>query len=82
MHELKAGVYEQITLTDDSKKLKELAQELRGIEFKLQELWGFPQDGNFHRFWEAPKCKCPKMDNKDRYPHRQIISSKCPLHGD
>ena len=51
------------------------------IEFELQELWKFPQDANYHRFWERPKCTCPKFDNIDFYPYRRVISGDCVLHG-
>lgn len=53
------------------------------IEYELQELWKFTQDGNFHRFWERPGCGCPRLDNNDRYPTGFYVRSLiCPLHGD
>jgi len=50
------------------------------LEFRLQELWGFARNANYHRFWERPKCKCPTMDNEDMYPYRGVMSGGCPLH--
>lgn len=32
------------------------------------------------RFWEAPGCICPKLDNIDCHPHRTFISGDCPVH--
>ena len=81
LHEEKLGIYEEIKTTTDIKKLSEYAEILTELEFQLQRLWGFKEDKNYHRFWETPKCTCPKMDNKDDYPYRQHIDGNCPLHG-
>lgn len=52
------------------------------LEFRLQKAWGFSQDINFHKFWERPRCTCPKMDNDDTYPYGYYTTSlDCPLHG-
>lgn len=81
-HISKLTVYSKIEKTSDKQELKKLANLITEIEFNLQELWKFPKDKNFHKFWETPKCLCPKMDNMDSYPHGYyIISSDCPLHG-
>ena len=51
-------------------------------EFELQRTWKFPVDARFHRFWTIPGCKCPSMDNQDRYPLGDyVVNSSCPLHG-
>lgn len=51
------------------------------LESILQFLWGFPQDKRYIRFWERPRCSCPKLDNEDRYPTGYyIISEDCILH--
>lgn len=81
-HQLKLIIYDLIRETEDPDLLKSLAQDLTEIEFHLQELWKFPRDANFHRFWEYPKCTCPKLDNADDYPHMQHINLGCPLHGE
>lgn len=80
-HWLKLMVYEMLEETSDRDTLKSLGNDLTEIEFELQDLWGFPLDANYHRFWEYPKCTCPKMDNADWYPHRSVIQKDCPLHG-
>lgn len=80
-HGVKLTTYDAIEKEEDPVKLKQLAQELTITEFKLQSLWGFPEDANFHRFWETPKCSCPVLDNEDRYPHSHIINQSCLLHG-
>jgi hypothetical protein len=51
-------------------------------EFILQDLWGFKRDTNYHRSWEYPYCKCPKMDNEDAYPYRRYVAGSCKLHND
>lgn len=35
------------------KKLREYATTITQLEFELQDLWGFPQDINYHKFWEV-----------------------------
>jgi len=82
VHEYKLIVYELIKLEDDIKKLKEYSKELTKIEIELQRIWKFPLNKNLHKFWNSPKCKCPKMDNDDRYPFGYYIYNlECPLHG-
>lgn len=53
------------------------------LELKLQELWNFPQDTRYHRYWKAIKgCECCWMDNEDpMYFGRRIINQSCPFHG-
>lgn len=80
-HVLKLIIYDVIRSTKDPATLKSLVVDLTLIEFELQRLWGFLLDSNFHRFWEAPKCQCPTLDNEDLYPCRSLISTHCPLHG-
>lgn len=78
----KLFIYDEINETTDKTKLRELGLKLREIEFELQGYWKFSIDAKFHRFWEYPKCECPKLDNMDDYPHLQHINLSCPLHGD
>lgn len=81
-HRAKLTIYAAIDVIDDPTEMKEYAKQLTALEFKLQELWGFPKDQKFHRFWETPKCTCAKMDNEDAYPTGYYsINSQCPLHG-
>ena len=48
----------------------------------LQDLWKFPQDDNFIKFWAFPACTCPKMDNDDNFPAgRYVQTSSCIIHG-
>lgn len=83
LHEKKLSVFEEMKATDDSVKLRELASLITDIEFKLQDLWGFQRNADFHRFWEVPKCICPKLDNEDRWglPVGRYYNKDCPVHG-
>lgn len=81
LHEDKLNVYEKIKNTDDPEILKVYVNYLTATEFQLQRLWGFSEDKNYHRFWQTPKCTCPKLDNEDSYPYHQYINGDCPLHG-
>jgi hypothetical protein len=57
-------------------------QMIEELEFELQELWHFPQDRNYHRYWKRIKgCCCPSHDNEDpMYFGRRITVSDCPYH--
>ena len=50
-------------------------------EFTLQAVWEFPINKKFHKGWEYPFCKCPKMDNEDAYSYQRYISEDCLIHG-
>lgn len=83
LHEVKYVLHKNILNTDDSDIIKKNVEQLTDIEFQLQKAWGFKENKNYHRFWETPKCTCPKMDNDDSYPSGYyVIDSICPLHGD
>ena len=80
-HANKLMIYEIITNEINQVVLKDLVNEITMCEFRLQELWKFSKDARFHRFWETPKCLCPKIDNNDNYPTGYYsVSSGCPLH--
>lgn len=67
--------------TDDQKALEKLDKEFTSNEFYLQEQWGFEKNINYHKFWEAPKCTCPKFDNDDNYPFGHYsFNQNCPVH--
>lgn len=83
LHEEKLEIYASIKKNQypSVAVFRDFADKLTILEFRLQRLWGFSEDKNFHRFWETPKCTCPKMDNADAYPYRQYINMDCKLHG-
>lgn len=82
IHMSKMVIEKMMMETDDVSCLRDLDELLTEEEFRLQNAWGFDRDIKFHRFWDRPKCKCPKMDNDDRYPTGYyVIVSNCPLHG-
>jgi len=71
-----------INIKNNPKRVKILQNGIMNIEYELQDLWGFPRDIKFHKFWELPQCRCPKMDNEDSYPSGYyVINELCPLHG-
>lgn len=71
----------RITHRDERKRIGAIVQK---IEFKLQRLWGFKQDPNFHSwFFRIPGCTCPKMDNQERIGTGYFIRTlDCPFHGE
>ena len=81
-HYRRLQLLEKMENTDDPVSLKTLNKSIIEIDFKLQELWGFPQDPNYHRWWEVPKCVCPHLDNIDNYGTKyRITRGDCPIHG-
>ncbi len=82
LHFQKMILFEAMEKIDDPNTLRKYDKYLDEIETELQYCWGFDYNPNFFKFWERPKCTCPKMDNEDMYPTRYcIINSDCPLHG-
>ena len=62
--------------------LKKYYKKLTDIEYNMQILYGEEEDISYHRFWETPKCTCPKIDNLENYPsNKPIFDDKCPIHG-
>lgn len=82
LHKEKHALFLKMEAAKETETLKHLAQEVTKVELKLQKAWGFPQDENFHYWYNVPQCECPKMDNRENWgtPYK-IITQKCPVHG-
>ena len=82
LHLEKMKIFTKMEKTDDKESLRKLTKDVEKIEFKLQEAWEFEKNADFHRWYEVPKCECPKMDNEDYYgtKYRSYIET-CPIHG-
>lgn len=75
------SIFYQMEKTNDQKLLSKLDFAFTANEFYLQSLWGFEENIDFHKFWEAPKCICPKLDNDDVYPTGfYSFRESCPIH--
>lgn len=73
---------EMAFLKKDVKELRHYARIITTIEYQLQFNWNFKKNKKYHRFWEAPGCQCPKIDNADNWPSGYyIISENCLIHG-
>lgn len=82
LHARKLALYAGMEVAEDF-SLSAYGRELRNVEYDLQRAWGFPQTAKYHRFWEAPRCTCPKMDNEEHYGTAYaIIDKACPVHGE
>lgn len=55
---------------------------VRMCEFRLQGLWKFDTDENYHSYWfQTIGCKCPVYDNMDMVGTKlNYTSSSCQLH--
>jgi uncharacterized protein YfkK (UPF0435 family) len=74
--------YDFIELSNDKEEIRRLDKIITQIEFQLQKLWGFSQNKNFHRWFDVPKCTCPKWDNADSLGSDfRTINPNCILHG-
>lgn len=64
-------------------QLKNWDQELKELEFKLQEQAGYPQDETYHQLWfKQPLCTCPTWDNIELLGvDARYIDAQCPVHG-
>lgn len=82
LHARKLALYAGMEGAEDF-SLSAYGRELRNVEYALQRAWGFPQSAKYHKFWEAPRCTCPKMDNEERYPTgNYVINRNCLVHGE
>ncbi len=88
LEHLKAVHKERLKLEDKMKRVKRIKtlrkydEKYTELEFELQELWGFPRNANYHRFWNRPQCECPKLDNEDAYlSGYYVVNGHCKLHG-
>lgn len=83
LHIKRDELFSKMASIDNKEELKEMDKKCREIEFALQDAWGFEREDRFHKFWIRPHCRCPKLDNEDRYPTGYyIMSDACPLHGE
>ncbi len=81
-HIEKLKVFEAMDSTESPAILHKLAYDVQSIEFKLQKLWGFPKNSDYHYWWKVPKCTCPIMDNQDNYGTQyRNVDMNCPVHG-
>ena len=80
-HALRAAMFVAMENTDDVETLRRYDRAYAHLQRCQQELWGFPQNDNFLRYWDVPKCNCPKMDNDDNYGTQyRITSGACKIH--
>lgn len=69
-------------IINSNKNLKKYYKKLTNIDFNMQTLYGEEEDISYHKFWETPKCTCPKINNIEIYPSKNyIFNDNCPIHG-
>lgn len=75
----KLKIYDIIENSDEN--LEQYYKKLTDIEYDMQLLYDEDEDISYHRFWETPKCTCPKIDNLEIYPsEKPIFDKNCPIH--
>ncbi len=76
---VKLKLHEEIEKS--TKDLFKYYKKLTDCEFNMQLLYELDEDIKYHKFWETPKCTCPKIDNIVLYPKgNYIFDKKCPIH--
>lgn len=81
-HVERIALFQQARATTDATTLRALAESFEQLEFRQQELWGFPRDATMHRWFDFPGCTCPKMDNIDSMGTTyKTYDFDCPIHG-
>ncbi len=81
LHYALEDIYNSMEKSDDPAELRSLARLTTRIEYQLQETWGFKKNKNMHRWYNVPKCKCPKLDNEDALGTKyRIVMGNCPVH--
>ena len=77
-------IFEELEQIISPQRTLLLTNELENIEYKMQEIFGFPQNRKFHRYWlKIPTCICPKLDNYEYYGTQfRLTTNDCPIHGD
>lgn len=81
-HTRRIVIFHLMAETDDEEELHNFAVEIEELEYEMQAHWHFDRDPDYHTWWlMVPKCRCPKMDNRDpMYFGRRIILGDCPVH--
>jgi hypothetical protein len=75
----KLKIYDIIENSDID--LHQYYKKITDIEYNMQILYGEKEDISEHRFWETPKCTCPKIDNLEIFPSdNPIFYENCPIH--
>ena len=75
----KLKIYDIIENSDDD--LSQYYKKLTHNEYDMQLLYGEEEDIIYHRFWETPKCTCPKIDNLEIYPsNKPFFDKNCQIH--
>lgn len=82
--EIKALLHKaKLALPPTEEDRKYFTSQITKLEFELQELWNFPQDVSYHKYWiYLPGCLCPELDNYDLLGvNLREINTGCPWHG-
>jgi hydroxymethylpyrimidine pyrophosphatase-like HAD family hydrolase len=67
--------------TYDIEKVDEIVKKHFILFKRFQQLYHYNLNINYYRFWELPKCSCPKLENiKLIGENKRIISPQCVLH--
>lgn len=89
LHTKRIAMEKALIENDDKNTLddiKKFLEDWKEIQFQLQAAWKFPQDENYHRFFDIAGCSCSydqevSAHNRSRYPNGgYLYSHKCYVH--
>jgi hypothetical protein len=81
-HVVRRILFNCMEATDDAIHLRRFAKVFEELENCQQELWKFGANKSFHRWFEVPKCSCPKLDNQDCLGSEvDVVDLTCKIHG-
>lgn len=81
-HYYMSQLFSEMEELDAPQDLREYAKKVEELEFYMQDLWGFPRNRAYHKFWRVPHCNCHVLDNEDAYGSgTRYYSESCPVHG-
>jgi hypothetical protein len=80
-HVERSRIFCAMAATDVPAELLVLARAFDILEFTQQRLWRFAELAEMHRWFDVPKCACPKHVNRNLMggPLR-AVSLECPVH--
>lgn len=69
-------------IKDFPERYENPVQLIEDLEYSLQGLWKFPRDARYHtHFLDIRGCRCPVMENQDRFGFGRVTNGGCPWHG-
>ncbi len=81
LHQSKIVLFNEAEKEIDRVKLQALVADLENLEFEIQACSKLRRDKNYHRWFDFPKCTCPKVENEQNLSTaKRVINPNCIAH--